>query len=109
MKHSKNPQHKEVVKVNEDIAAFGRALEEFLKIFRKDVCGIVDSGSLPVAYIIAFREPRFDEYETIHYIARRTRGAPPGLKEALREVVHKWAAQTYSEFTSVDDVPTSKH
>jgi len=95
--------------LNEDIAAFGRALEEFLKIFREDVCRIVDSGSLPVAYLIAFREPRFDEYETIHYIARRTRGGPPGLKEALREVVHKWAAQTYGEFTLVDDVPASKH
>jgi hypothetical protein len=54
-------------------------------------------------------EPKFDEYETIHYIARRTRGGPPGLKEALREVVHKWAAQTYGEFTLVDDVPASKH
>jgi hypothetical protein len=95
--------------MNEDLAAFGRALEEFLKIFREDVCRIVDSGSLPIAYLIAFSEPRFDEYETIHYIARRTRGGPPGLKEALREVVHKWAAQTYGEFTLVDDVPASKH
>jgi len=95
--------------MNEEIAAFGRALEEFLKIFREDVCSIVDSGSLPVAYLIAFREPRFDEYETIHYIARRTRGGPPGLREALREVVLKWASQTYGEFTLVDDVPASKH
>ena len=95
--------------MNENLAAFGRALEEFLKIFREDVYRIVDSGSLPIAYLIAFREPKFDEYETIHYIARRTRGGPPGLKEALREVVHKWAAQTYGEFTLVDDVPASKH
>ncbi|UCE81777.1 MAG: hypothetical protein JSV47_08465 [Deltaproteobacteria bacterium] len=95
--------------MNEDLAAFGRALEEFLKIFRQDVYRIVDSGSLPIAYLIAFREPKFDEYETIHYIARRTRGAPPGLKEAFREVVHKWAAQTYDEFTSIDEAPVSKH
>ena len=95
--------------MNEDIAAFGMALEEFLKIFREDVYRIVDSGSLPIAYLIAFREPRFDEYETIHYIARRTKGGPPGLQEALREVVHKWATRTYSEFTLEDDVPGYKH
>ena len=95
--------------MNNDLAAFGRALEEFLKIFRKDVCKIVDSGALPVAYLIAFREPRLGEYETIHYIARRTLAGPPGLKKALREVVHRWASETYDEFTTVDEVPESKH
>ena len=109
MKRFKNPQHKEAVKMNEDIAAFGRALEEFLKIFTKDVGRIVDSGSLPITYIIAFREPTLGGFETIQYIARSTQGCPPGLEKALKEVVYKWAAKAFTEFTTVDEAPVSKH
>jgi len=109
MKRFKNPQHEEIIKMNEDIAAFGKALEEFLKIFRKDVMEIVDQGALPITYIIAFREPTLDGFETIQYIARSTQGCPPNLEKALKEVVYKWAAKTYSEFTVVDEAPVSKH
>ena len=108
MKRFKNPQHKEVVKMNEDIVAFGRALEEFLKIFRKDVMEVVDQGALPISYVIAFREPTLDGFETIQYIARSTQGCPPGLEKALKEVVYKWAAKAFTEFTTVDDRPVFK-
>ena len=94
--------------MNEDIAAFARALEEFLKIFRKDVMEIVDKGALPISFIIAFREPSLDGFETIQYIARSTRGCPPGLEKALKEVVYQWAAKAYTEFTTVDDRPVFK-
>ena len=109
MKRFKNPQHKEVAKMNEDLAAFARALETFLKIFRGDVNEIIDKGALPISYIIAFQEPTLDGFETIRYIARSTQGCPPGLEKALKEVVYKWAAKTYSEFTVVDEAPVSKH
>ncbi len=94
--------------MNEDLAAFEKALEKFLKTLREDVTRIVDTGSLPVAYIIAFREPTLDKYETLKYIARSTRGCPPGLEKALEEVVHKWAAKTYGDFTPVDTFPLYK-
>ena len=94
--------------MNEDLAAFEKALETFLKVFRRDVMEIVDKGALPISFIIAFREPIFDGFETIQYIARSTRGCPPGLEKALKEVVFKWAEQAYSEFTIVDDVPVFK-
>ena len=108
MKHSKNPQHEEVVKMNGDMASFGRALEEFLKVFRKDVMEVVDQGALPISYVIAFREPSLDGFETIQYIARSTEGCPPGLEKALKEVVHKWAAKAFTEFTTVDERPVFK-
>jgi len=96
--------------MNEDLAAFEKALETFLRIFREDVCKIVDNGSLPISYIIAFREPRHGEYETIQYIARSTLACPPGLEEALKEVVYKWAAETYAEFTPMEnEPPVSNH
>ena len=94
--------------MNEDIAAFARALEEFLKIFRKDVMEVVDQGALPITYIIAFREPTLGGFETIQYIARSTQGCPPGLEKALKEVVYQWAAKAYTEFTTVDDRPVFK-
>ena len=95
--------------MNEDMAAFGKALEEFLKIFRKDVMEIVDQGALPITYIIAFREPTLDGFETIHIIARSIQGCPPGLEKALKEIVYKWAAKAYTELTTVDEVSISKH
>ena len=108
MKHSRNPQHEEAVKMNEEIAAFGRALEEFLKIFRGDVMEVVDKGALPISYVIAFREPTLDGFETIQYVARSTQGCPPGLEKALKEVVYKWAATAFTEFTTVDERPIFK-
>ena len=94
--------------MNEDIAAFEKALEKFLKVFRQDVMEVVDKGALPISYIIAFREPSLDGFETIQYSARSTRGCPPGLEKALKEVVYKWAAETYAEFTAVDELPVFK-
>jgi hypothetical protein len=76
--------------MNEDLAAFEKALETFLKVFRGDVMEIVDKGALPISFIIAFREPSLDGFETIQYVARSTRGCPPGLEKALKEVVYKW-------------------
>ena len=72
--------------MNEDLAAFEKALETFLKVFRGDVMEIVDKGALPISYIIAFREPSLDGFETIQYIARSTRGCPPGLARMFHEL-----------------------
>jgi hypothetical protein len=91
--------------MNEDLAAFERALEAFLKVFRNDVMEIVDKGALPISFIIAFREPSLDGFETIQYVARSTRGCPPGLEKALKEVVYKWAAKTYADFIAMDELP----
>ena len=94
--------------MNDDLVAFERALEEFLKVFRGDVMEIVDKGALPISYIIAFREPSLDGFETIQYAARSTRGCPPGLEEALKKVVYEWAAKAYTEFIAVDELPVFK-
>ena len=91
--------------MNEDIAAFEKALEKFLKVFRGDVMEIVDKGALPISFIIAFREPSLEGFETIQYVARSTRGCPPGLEKALKEVVYRWAAEAYADFTMVDELP----
>lgn len=96
---------KEVVKMNEELAAFERAFETFLKMFRGDVMEVIDKGALPISYIIAFREPSLDGFETIQYVARSTRGCPPGLEKALKEVVYKWAGETYADFIAVDEMP----
>ena len=69
--------------MNEDTAAFERALQTFRKIFWGDVMEVVDKGALPISYVIAFREPSLDGFETIQYIARSTEGCPPGLEKAL--------------------------
>ena len=91
--------------MNEDLAAFEKALEAFLKVFRADVMEIVDKGALPISFIIAFREPSLDGFETIQYVARSTRGCPPGLQKALKEVIYNWARAAYTEFTAVDEMP----
>lgn len=108
VKRFKNPQHQEVVKMNEELASFQRALETFRKIFWRDVNEVVDKGALPISYVIAFREPTLDGFETIQYIARSTQGCPPGLEKALKEVVYKWAAKAYTEFAAVDERPVFK-
>ena len=92
----------------ENLQPFEKALETFLRVFRGDVMEIVDKGALPISFIIAFREPSLDGYETIQYIVRSTRGCPPGLQKTLKEVVYKWAAETYAEFTVVDELPVFK-
>ena len=94
--------------MNEDLAAFERALQTFRKIFWEDVNEVVGKGALPISYVIAFREPSLDGFETIQYIARSTQGCPPGLEKALKEVVYKWAAKAYTEFTTVGDRPVFK-
>ena len=94
--------------MHEDLPAFERALETFLKVFREDVMEIVDKGALPISFIIAFREPSLDGFETIQYVARSTRGCPPGLEEALKEVIYKWATKAYADFTAVDEMPVFK-
>ena len=94
--------------MNEDLAAFERALETFLRVFRGDVMEIVDKGALPISFIIAFREPSLDGFETIQYVARSTRGCPPGLEKALKEVVFKWPSEAYAEYTTVDEMPVFK-
>ena len=91
--------------MNIELAAFEKALEAFLKVFRNDVMEIVDKGALPISFIIAFREPSLDGFETIQYVARSTRGCPPGLEKALKEVVYKWAGETYADFIAVDEMP----
>jgi hypothetical protein len=94
--------------MNEELASFQRALETFRKIFWRDVNEVVDKGALPISYVIAFREPTLDGFETIQYIARSTQGCPPGLEKALKEVVYKWAAKAYNEFAAVDERPVFK-
>jgi hypothetical protein len=94
--------------MNEDLAAFEKALEKFLRVFRRDVMEIVDRGALPISYIIAFREPSLGGFETIQYVARSTHGCPPGLEKALKEVVYKWAEAAYAEFTVTDELPVFK-
>ncbi len=91
--------------MDENLAVFEKALEAFLKVFRNDVTEIVDKGALPISFIIAFREPSLDGFETIQYVARSTRGCPPGLQEALKEVIYNWARKTYTEFSAVDEMP----
>ena len=94
--------------MNEDLAAFEKALETFLRVFRGDVMEIVDKGALPISFIIAFREPSLEGFETIQYVARSTRGCPPGLEKALKDVVFKWASEAYEEYTTVDEMPVFK-
>ena len=94
--------------MNEELAAFERALQTFRKTFWGDVMEVVDKGALPISYVIAFREPSLDGFETIQYIARSTEGCPPGLEKALKEVVYKWAAKAFTEFTEVDERPVFK-
>lgn len=91
--------------MNEEQLAFEKAKAKSLRTIRDDVLQITATGVLPVAYIIAFREPTRDKYETMRYITRCTRDCPPGLEKALEEVLAKWVEQTYGEFIPVDEMP----
>jgi hypothetical protein len=85
-----------------------RAMAMFVKTLRDDLAKVLDTGLLPVAYIIAFREPSTEKYETMRYIARWTRDCPAGLDKVLDEVLQKWLGQNYDEFIPVSEMPNYK-
>jgi hypothetical protein len=85
-----------------------RAVATFVKTLRDDLMKVVDTGLLPVACIIAFREPSMEEYETLRFVARWTRDCPSGLDKALDEVLHKWLEQNYDEFIPVSELSNHK-
>ena len=91
--------------MTEEQLAIKRAMATFVKTLRDDLTKVFDTGLLPVAYILAFREPSMEEYETMRYIARWTRGCPEGLDKVLDEVLHRWLEQNYDEFIPVSEMP----
>ena len=94
--------------MTEEQLANERAVTTFVKTLRDDLMKVVDTGLLPVACIIAFREPSKEEYETLRFIARWIRDCPAGLDKALDEVLHKWLEQNYDEFIPVSEMPSHK-
>jgi hypothetical protein len=94
--------------MTEEQLANERAVATFVKTLRDDLIRVVDSGLLPVACIIAFREPSMGKYETMRYIARWTRDCPSGLDNALDEALHKWLGQNYDEFIPVSEMVNHK-
>jgi len=88
--------------------ATDRAVASFVKTLRDDLMKVVDTGLLPVACIIAFREPSMGKYETMRYIARWTRDCPSGLDKVLDKVLHKWLEQNYDEVIPVSEMPDHK-
>ena len=91
--------------MTEEQYSIENALARFVRTLRDDLKKVVDSGLFPVAYIIAFKEPTVEKYETMRYIARWTRDCPSGLDRALDEALHKWLAQTSEEFFPVSEMP----
>lgn len=85
-----------------------KAVADFVNTLKDDLMKVLDTGLLPVAYVIAFREPTVEEYETMRYIARWSRDCPSGLDRALDEVLHKWLGQKYDEFIPVNSMPDYK-
>jgi hypothetical protein len=94
--------------MTEEQLASERAMATFVKTLRDDLTKVFDTGLLPVAYFIAFREPSMEEYETMRYIARWSEECPAGLDEVLDEVLHKWLGQNYDEFIPVSEMPNYK-
>ena len=88
--------------------AHERAVAAFVKTLKDDLTKVFDTGLLPVAYFVAFREPSMEEYETMRYIARWTRDCPSGLDKALDEALHKWLEQNYDEFIPVSEMSNHK-
>jgi hypothetical protein len=86
-----------------------RAMAMFVKILRDDLAKVFETGLIPAAYFVAFREPSRQEYETMRYIARWTRDCPTGLDKVLDEVLHKWLGQNYDEFIPVSEMPNYRH
>ena len=94
--------------MTEEQLANERAVATFVKTLRDDLTKVFDTGLLPVAYFIAFREPSMEEYETMRYIARWTKDCPAGLDKVLDEVLQKWLGQNYDEFIPVSEIPNYK-
>ena len=94
--------------MTEEQLANERAVATFVKTLRDDLMKVIETGLLPVACIIAFRESSMGEYETMRFIARWTRDCPSGLDKALDEVLHKWLEQNYDEFIPVSEMPSHK-
>jgi len=94
--------------MTEEQLATERGMAAFVKTLRDDLTKVFDTGLLPVAYIIAFREPSKEKYETMRYIARWTTDCPAGLDKVLDEVLQKWLRQNYDEFIPVSEMPNYK-
>ena len=89
--------------------AHERAVAGFVKTIRDDLMKVADTGLIPVACFIAFREPSRGKYETIRYIARWTPDCPSGLVKVLDEVLHKWLEQNYDECIPVSEMSNHEH
>jgi len=94
--------------MTEEQLATARAVAMFVKTLKDDLMKVVDTGLLPVACIIAFREPSIGEYETMRYLARWTRDCPSGLDKVLDDALHKWLGQNYDEVIPVSEMPDHK-
>jgi hypothetical protein len=94
--------------MTEEQLAAERAMATFVKTLRDDLAKVFDTGLLPVAYLIAFRDPSMEKYEIMRYIARWTKDCPEGLDEVLDEVLEKWLGQNCVEFIPVSDMPNYK-
>ena len=94
--------------MTEEQLATERAVATFVKTLRDDLTKVFNTGLLPVVYILAFREPSMEEYETMRYIARWTKDCPAGLDKVLDEVLQKWLGQNYDEFIPVSEMPNYK-
>jgi hypothetical protein len=95
--------------MTEEYIALEKAIGKFFKVLSDDVHGNLSTGVLPVAYIIAFREPTTYEFETLRYSARCTADCPPGLEKVLEDVLGKWIEQTYGKLLPADEISSSKH
>ena len=85
-----------------------RAKAMFVKTLRDDLTKVFETGLLPVAYLITFREPSTEEYETMRFVAHWTGDCPTGLDKVLDEVLHRWLGENCEEFIPVSDMPKYK-
>ena len=86
-----------------------RVMAAFVKTLKDDLAKVFNTGLLPVAYFVAFREPTVEKYETMRYISRWTKDCPAGLDEVLDEVLEKWLGQNCDEFIPVSEMSNYKH
>ena len=94
--------------MTEEHRANERAMAEFVKTLRDDLMKVFETGLLPVAYFITFREPSAEEYETMRFVAHWTGDCPAGLDKVLDEVLHRWLGENCKEFIPVSDMPKYK-
>lgn len=94
--------------MTEEQFANQRAVATFVETLRDDLMKVIETGLLPMACIVAFRESSMEEYETMRFIARWTRDCPSGLDKALDEALHKWLEQNYDECIPVSEMPSHK-